>query len=210
LLIAAVALLAVVIGYFAWPSFSSAPGPPPELERQITYWLTVQKMREGRMYEDPFDSAGQETLESGWKFRLNGVSPQTGYFYLLNETPASNGAAGYSLLFPSPSINDGSARAPARQPIQTGWYLLGGADRSEKLWLVWAERAVSELEAVKGVFNPVDKGVISDQNRLHAIRELLSKHSQAETGVKMEKINERMVVKGRAGLLAQPVELRRR
>jgi serine/threonine protein kinase len=207
LLIAAIPLLVSVIGFFAWSSLSTMP---PEPERQITYWLTVQKMRDGKEYEEPFESAGQEIFESGWKFRLNGVGPQTGYFYLLNEVPASGGAIGYSLLFPSPSINNGSARMSARQPIQTGWYLLSGGDGTERLWLVWAEQAVSELEAVKGAVNPKDKGVINDQNQLHAIRELLNKHSQVEPEVKTEKINKQTDVKVRSGLLVHPVELRRR
>jgi hypothetical protein len=207
LFIAAIPLLLFVIGLFAWSSLSTTP---PEPERQIAYWLTVQKMRDGKGYEEPFESAGQEVFESGWKFRLNGVGPQTGYFYLLDEVPASGVGVGYSLLFPSPSINNGSALAPANQPIQTGWYLLSGGDGTERLWLVWAEQAVSELEAVKGAVNPKDKGMINDQSRLRAIRELLSEHSHIEPEIKTDKINKQTNVKGRVGLLVHPIELSRR
>jgi serine/threonine protein kinase len=207
LFIALIPLFLSVIGLFAWWSLSTTP---PEPERQITYWLTVQKMRDGKEYEEPFESAGQEIFESGWKFRLNGVGPQTGYFYLLDEVPASGGGVGYSLLFPSPSINNGSARAPANRPIQTGWYLLSGGDGTERLWLVWAEQAASELEAVKGAVNPKDKGMINDQSRLRAIRELLSKYSHVEPEIKTDKINKQTNVKGQAGLLVHPIELSRR
>jgi serine/threonine protein kinase len=207
LLIAAIPLLVSVIGFFAWSSLITAP---PEPERRVTYWLTVQKMRDGKEYEEPFESAGQETLESGWKFRINCVGGRPGYFYLLNEVPASSGAIGYSLLFPSPSINSGSARIEAHQPIQTGWYFLSGGDGAERLWLVWAAQAVGELEAVKGVFNPQDKGMIKDRNRLHAIRQLLNEHFQSQPETQTDLVNKQTVVKVRAGLLAHPVELRRR
>jgi hypothetical protein len=196
-----------VIGFFAWSSLSTAP---PEPERRITYWLTVQKMRDGEEYEEPVESAGQEVFESGWKFRLNIVGRRPGYFYLLNEVPASSGAIGYSLLFPSPSINNGSARAPAHQPIHTGWYFLTGGDGVERLWLVWTEQAVSELEVIKGVVNPRDKGMINDPNRLRSIRELLNKYSEALPEIEADMINKRTDVKTWAGLLVHPVELKRR
>ncbi len=213
LLMAAIPLLLLTIAFFAWPALrhkssnsTSAPAP----ERQITYWLTVQKMRGGREYEEPFESTGREIFESGWKFRLNLVSPQPGYFYMLNEGPASSGAISYSLLFPSPSINEGSARTGADQPIQTGWYILSEHQGTERLWLIWSAQAVSELEAVKGVFNSTDKGVINNQNRLYAIREFLNKHSQAKPEVKTDKVNRRTEVKGLAELIIHLVELEHR
>jgi hypothetical protein len=69
---------------------------------------------------------------------------------------------------------------------------------------------VGELEAVKGAVNPKDKGVINDQNQLHAIRELLKKHSQAKSEINTNEINKQTDVKDSANLLVHPVELRRR
>ncbi|HKQ79521.1 MAG TPA: serine/threonine-protein kinase [Blastocatellia bacterium] len=213
LLMAAIALLAPMIVFFAWSSLrpessnsTSAPAP----ERQITYWLTIQKMRGGTEYEKPFESTGQEIFETGWRFRINFVSPQSGHFYLLTEAPVSGGAIGHSLLFPTPSNNNGSARMTAGQPVQTGWYVFSGRKKSEKLWLIWSADAVSELEAVKGAFNPTDKGVIRSQGQLDAIRELLSKHSQVKPEIKTDKVNSRTEVKGRAESLVHLVELERR
>ena len=35
-------------------------------ERSLNYSLTVQKMRDGKPYQDEFESSGQEIFENGW------------------------------------------------------------------------------------------------------------------------------------------------
>jgi serine/threonine protein kinase len=212
LLAGTVFLLAAVAVFFAWSGLrrQSPPPPRPAPERRVDYWLTVQRMRDGRVYQDPFESTGQEIFESGWKFKLNFGSPQPGYFYLLNEGPTSGGAISYSLLFPSPSINNGSAQTAADQPIQTGWYFLSEHPGTERLWLVWAAQAVSELEAVKGVFNPKDKGVITDQRLLYSVRELLNGRSREPAEVKIDKIHKHTDVVSRSETIVHLVELEHR
>jgi serine/threonine protein kinase len=210
--IGAILLVASVACFFAWSYFRPKTSTPPAStpERRISYWLTVQRMRNDREYEAPFESSGREIFESGWKFRLNLNSPQSGYVYLLNEGPTSGGAISYSLLFPSPSIHNGSAQIAADQPIQTGWYFLSEHAGTERLWIVWAAQPAPELEAVKGVFNSIDKGVIRDQKLLYNVRELLNKDSQAKPEIITDKINERTEVKFRAESLVQALELEHR
>jgi serine/threonine protein kinase len=211
LLIAAIILVGAVIVFFVWPRLKSSTPPATQApERQISYSLTVQKMRDGREYQEPFEATGQEIFESGWKFKLNFKSPQPGYFYLLNEGPTSEGAIRYVLLFPSPLINDGSAQTPANQQIQTGWYLLSERKGTERLWLVWAAQAVRELEAVKGLVNPRDKGVISSAAELNEVRELLNKHAQSKPEVKIDKLGSRREVTSRSDLLLHLFELEHR
>jgi len=211
LIITAIILVGAVIVFFVWsrPKSSTAPATRAP-ERQLSYSLTVQKMRDGREYQEPFESTGQEIFESGWKFRLNFNSPQPGYFYMLNEGPTSGGAIRYVLLFPSPSINNGSAQASANQQIQTGWYLLGERKGTERLWLVWAAQAVRELEAVKGAVNPRDKGVIGSAAELNEVRELLNKHAQSKPEVKIDKLAKRTEITSRGDLLLHPFELEHR
>jgi len=211
LLITAIILVGAVIGFLVWSRPKSSTPPATQApQRQISYSLMVQKMRDRREYQEPFESTGQEIFESGWKFRLNGVSPQPGYFYLLNEGPTSEGAIKYTILFPSPSINNGSAQASANQRIETGWYLLGEGKGTERLWLVWAPQAVRELEAVKGVVNPRNKGVISGAAELNEVRELLNKHAQSKPEVKIDKLGRRTEVTGRGDLLLHLFELEHR
>ncbi|HEX8652145.1 MAG TPA: serine/threonine-protein kinase [Pyrinomonadaceae bacterium] len=161
-------------------SSASSSSPPPATaspQRTLNYWLTVQKMRDGKPYQEQFDSSGQEIFENGWKFRFNASSPQTGHLYLLNEGPAEGGLTTYNLLFPTPSFNNGSPQLSADQRMQTGWYVFDEHQGTEKFWIVWAAQPVAELEAVKGVVNPQDKGEIGDQQQRDAIRDLLAKES---------------------------------
>jgi serine/threonine protein kinase len=208
LLITAIILVGAVIGFFVWSRLKSSTQPATQApERQISYSLTVQRMRDGEEYQEPFEATGQEIFESGWRFKLNLNSPQPGYFYLLNEGPTSEGAIRYALLFPSPSINDGSAQASANQQIQTGWYVMGEHEGTERLWLVWAAQAVRELEAVKGVVNPRDKGVIRNAAELNEVRALLNKHAQSKPEVKIDKLGRRTEVTTHGDLLLHLFEL---
>ncbi|MDQ2855607.1 MAG: serine/threonine protein kinase, partial [Acidobacteriota bacterium] len=92
----ALALIAVLIvgGYFAitkwhsWFGATKTESGPPLAQRSLVYSLTVQKFHDGKAYDRPFETSGQEIFENGWKFQLNISSPQAGYLYLLNEGPA--------------------------------------------------------------------------------------------------------------------------
>jgi hypothetical protein len=178
---------------------------PAETDRNLSYKLTVQKMRNGRPYQDEFESSGQEIFENGWKFRMNMNSPQTGYLYLLNEGPAAGGETTYNMLFPAPSTNSGSPYVAANQKIETGWMVFDENQGTEKFWMIWAAEAVPELEAVKGVVNPTDKGEIKDSGQSKAVRQFLNKHSSAP-GEK-DKTKKQTNVKAKANVLVHHVEL---
>jgi serine/threonine protein kinase len=163
-------------------------GPPIGTERHLNFWLTVQKMRDGKPYQDPFDSSGQEIFEDGWKFRMNLSSPESGFLYLLNEGPALEGATTLTLLFPNPFINSGSPQVSSDQQTQTGWMVFDKSQGTENFWLVWSANPIAELEAVKGVVNNVDKGSIKDANQAEAVRKFLSaSRPTAETQKDSEK-----------------------
>src|SRR5262245_484287 len=211
LILVTILLIIAASGFFAWSSLrpkSSTPTAPTAPERQISYSITIQKMRDGNPYQEPFESTGQKIFENGWKFKLNFSSQQPGFLYLLNEGPTSGGAISFNLLFPFPSINKGSAQIAAGQGIQTGWYVLSEHQGTERLWLVWAAQAAPELEAVKGVVNPRDKGVISDPAQLDAARRLLSHYPVAKP--EKDPVKEQMNVRGRSEVLLNLVELKHR
>jgi len=87
---------------------------------------------------------------------------------------------------------------------------LGERKGTERLWLVWAAQAVRELEAVKGLVNPRDKGVISSAVELNEVRELLNKHAQSKPEVKIDKLGRRTEVTSRGALLLHLFELEHR
>jgi serine/threonine protein kinase len=209
LLIAAIMLVVAAIGYFTWLSLRpQSPSPAPE--RLISFSLTVQKMRDGKEIEEPFESTASQVFDSGWKFRLNLTSPQSGHLYLLNENLAANGAISFYLLFPFPTINNGSAQMIAGQRLQTGWYVMSEQKGTERLWLIWAAQPAGELEAVKGVVNPKEKGLIAHPGQLYAVREFLNKHGQSPLEVKTEESAKLTSVAGRGETIVHLIELERR
>jgi hypothetical protein len=66
------------------------------------------------------------------------------------------------------------------------------------------------LEAVKGLVNPRDKGVISSAAELNEVRELLNKHAQSKPEVKFDKLRRRTDVTSRGALLLHLFELEHR
>ncbi len=148
------------------------PAPPvaPAPAQTLSVWLTVQRFRDDKPYQTEFISSGQDIFESGWKFRLNASSPDRTYLYVVNEGKGDGDAMTLHLLFPAPGINEGSAQLSPGGAMQTGWYVFTKNPGTESFWLVAAREPVPQLEAVKGVVNPRDQGLVSDVAQLAAIR----------------------------------------
>jgi len=216
LLIAVAALLVIaVIGIVAWnqlrplpsaPATSAPITPPVGPERRLSYSLTVQKMRDGKPYQEPFESSGQEIFENGYKFRLNFSSPQAGHLYLLNEGPDAGGKITYNLLFATPITNTGQAQPEGKQRIQTGWYKFDEHPGTEKFWLIWAAAPVRELEAVKGAINPT----LTDPNQIKAVQEFLNTSAASKPEIEKDKVKKQTNVKGRGEILVSLIELEHR
>jgi serine/threonine protein kinase len=177
-------------------------------ERNVSYWLTVQKMHDGRPEQDEFESSGREIFGNGWKFIMNISSPEAGYLYLLNEGPAAGGTTALNVLFPAPSTNSGASYVAANQQIKTGWIQFDENQGTEKFWLVWAASPVPELEAVKGAVNEKDKGTINDRNQATAVRDLLtSSYASSKPEVKKDNLKKQTNVKAKGDVVVSFVEL---
>ena len=176
-------------------------------ERLLAYSLTVQKMRDGKPFQDQFESSGQEIFENGWKFRINLSSPQDGYLYLLNEGPASGDVTTYNVLFPESKTNGGSPRVTANQKLQTAWMRFDDHQGTENFWLVWSASPVPELEAVTGAVNDRDLGEIKDAAKARTVRDFLKQHSSAKPEVTKDSAKKQSVVKARTDVLVDPIEL---
>ncbi|MDX2030359.1 MAG: protein kinase [Blastocatellia bacterium] len=204
------ALLSLLVlfagGLFAWNVWETKPAPAAA-EREISYSLLVQRMRDGQPFREPFEATGRELFEDGWKFRFQFSSPQSGFVYLLNEGPVAQGAISYQYLFPSPGVNNGAAQLAANQPIQTGWYVIGEAHGTERLLLVWSKEPVQEFEAVKGVVNPIDRGGIHDPVQLSALRQFLNRHTQSKPQVDVGAARKQITLRGRGDVFIHAIEL---
>jgi hypothetical protein len=200
------AIVGVTIWYFR--SSRNVEGTSPTApERVLNYGLTVQKMRDGQPFQEPFASSGQEIFESGWKFRMDISSPQSGCLYLVNEGPSESGEITYNMLFPAPATNSGSPYLDANQKIQTGWMVFVEGHGTENFWIVWAAEAVPELEAVKDVVNEKDKGAIRDRDQAKAVREFLARHASPKPIVETDRAIKKSSVKASGQVLVSLIEL---
>jgi serine/threonine-protein kinase len=197
-------LVAAIVGgaLFAWKR--GALSSPPE--QTLTYSLTVQKMRDGKPFQDEFESSGLEIFENGWKFRMNLATPHEGYLYLLNEGPAGN-AVTYNMLFPETKTNNGSPKVTADQKLQTAWMRFDDHQGTEKFWIVYSPAPVKELEAITDKVNDTDQGEIKDSAQSRAVRDFLQRHSSTTPEVTKDSARKLTTVKGKGDVLVNAIEL---
>lgn len=211
-LLGAILLLSGLIGGLYWynkgqGTSSTFVGNKPGVERNLSYSLTVQKMRDGKPYQDEFDSSGLEIFENGWKFRMNISSPQAGYLYLLNEGPAADGRTTFNVLFPAQSSNSGSPYVSANERVQTGWMVFDNHQGTEKFWIVWSAEGVSQLEAVRDVVNDKDKGTIQAEGQAKAVSAFLAQHSSSTVQLETDKKTKQTTARVNSDILVNPIEL---
>jgi len=183
--------------------------------RELSYWLTVQRDPKRYPGSKPFLLPGEILFSVGDHVRLNISSPQTGYLYVINEGPAqTNGLPELNVLFPDTITNGGSAEIKADQTVQIprpsrkpgqDWFIFDQEEGLEKIWLVWSERNVPELEAVKGWANPKNEGEIGDPGQIKAVAEYLAAHAVANP--EKDEMSKRTKLKSKDGVLVALVKL---
>jgi hypothetical protein len=172
----------------------------------VSYSLLVQKMRDGKPYQEPFESSGQEIFENGYKFIFRAASAQPGYFYLLNEGAPESGVRGFTMLYPTPK----KIGATASAQIQTGWNHFGGQAGTEQLWLIFADKPVAELEAARATAFQNEKGALTDAAQARSVREFLTSHAAQKPEVSKDTAQKLTVIKGAGEVLVYLVELEHR
>lgn len=189
-----------------------APLPSPLIDR-MSYWMMVQKYRDGRPYQEPFKLAGEINFENDYHVRLHITNRQSGFLYIINEGPdLTDGLPSYVLLFPSPTANQGSAQLTANQqiaiPERGDGFVFDSEQGTEKLWLVWSASRVPEVEIVKDVANPKDRGAITGPERVRALRDWLAKNNQpSQLALEKDEQNKQTNVKGRGETLVHQIRL---
>jgi hypothetical protein len=105
--------------------------------------------------------------------------------YILNEGPVS-GSPEYNVVFPTPTANNGASLVPASETIQIpkeSWLRFDTQKGVEKLWLVFSEDVVSELEPVKQFAGVETGGLITDPALNKSIKNFLDTHATTKAGV---------------------------
>jgi len=197
-----------------WPRAGSTPPPPAPLvaapERKVTYWITVQKYRNGSAYEAPFRLRDDINFEKDYRIRLTVSSPQRGRLYLLNEGAAGGPAATFNLLFPSATTDEAAAELKDGQEIQIpkqSWFQFDAEQGSEKIWMVWADKSVPELESAKRFANDKDRGEIKSADVNAQIRAFLNTHSSPAPAVERDADKKETAVKAAGDILVHAIKL---
>lgn len=201
--IAATVVAIAIVGWLVVDRFWTTGISLDDLNKKIetreqfpafNYWVMVQKYRAGKPYQSPFRLAGELIFENDYHVQLNVGTARSGFLYIVNESPQPvNGLPEYVTLFPSPTANESKAELVANQQItipEIGDGFFFDKDQgTEKLWLIWSSGSLPELEAVKSLANPKDKGQISDPAQILLIRDLISKHNASPATVAKDEAN---------------------
>jgi serine/threonine protein kinase len=184
-----------------------ASGPVAKPQRSFSYWLTVQKVRDGKNYQEPFLSSGQEIFENGYKFRLNISSPDPGYLYVLNDGPPEQDGTSLTMVYPTPSRDNALI---SRQPVHTNWNTFRGQAGTENLWIVWSTAPVSQLESAKREAFESRKGALTNAESIRAVREFLSTYSEPKPETTKDTTAQQTQVRGTGDVVVTLAQLEHR
>lgn len=203
-----------IMGAILWQRRISTPvitTPTTGTERALTYWITVQKYRDGKPYQEPFRLSDDINFEKDYRIRLHITSAQSGRLYLLNEGPAgTDEIPTFNVMFPSETANNGLAFLTNSQEIQIpqqSWFQFDGQQGTEKIWLVWATEDVPELEAVKGFANPKDRGVINSPALRTTVNQFLKAHTSPGASIERNQETKDTLVRAKGDILVHVIKL---
>lgn len=197
-------------GIYKYTQPEQTPGALNGPSHAFTYFLSVQKMRDGKPYQDPYPSTGEVSFETGYKFRLNVQSPDGGYLYLFNEGPPAPDGTSFTIIYPTPATNDGSAALAKNQLVSTNWNTFTEPAGTENFWIVWSANPVSELENAKAEAFKHPKGALMGQMLMTVKEFLFAKQLEVKTRSTKDKGKQIVTVRGTGDLLIKPVEFEHR
>ncbi|HJZ13670.1 MAG TPA: DUF4384 domain-containing protein, partial [Acidobacteriota bacterium] len=127
--------------------------------------------------------AKEVVFEKDYTIQLSFSSNESGYLYLINEGPVQRyDRPSYNVLFPR---SNASAQLMPAEIVQipsesdsARWIKFDEEAGTEKLWMIWADEPVAELEAVKSVANPQEKGVVSNPDQLTSLEKFFAERSK--------------------------------
>ncbi|MDQ3130219.1 MAG: protein kinase [Acidobacteriota bacterium] len=153
----------------------------PQLARSVHYSLLVQKMRDGKKFQEPFESSGQEIFENGYRFQMRLTASENGFLYLFNEGLNDKSEKVFQIIFPTPLTRNGSAEVGAEQKIETGWNEFDGKAGTENFWIIWNKEKIDIIEKVIENAFLSDTGAVTDKVLEGNLREFIGENKKSET-----------------------------
>jgi serine/threonine protein kinase len=170
--------------------------PAPNLpELSLNYHIMMQKTANSK----PFRIAKELLFEKGNRVQLFVTAPQTGNLYLINEGPG-----GYVVLFPSTLNNNGSSVISSNQEIQIpgkGAFVFDAEEGTEKIWMVYSKKEVPDLENLKSVATPEQKGELKDSAMVQKVAAFMKNHPADQTESKRDLDQNQTILKAKGDTL---------
>ena len=181
--------------------------PPP---RVLNYSLLVQKMRDGKEYQEPFESSGQEIFENGYKFQMRFTPPDNGFFYVFAEGLNDKGDKVFNIIFPTPLKNDGKAVVKNNQIYETGWNQFGGTAGTENFWIIWSKDKTDIAEKSRANAFLSDTGELTDKSLVIELGKYLEINNATNSAVSKDTENKLTKVEFKGDSTAYLVHLEHR
>jgi hypothetical protein len=190
---------------------TTPPATPAAAEQALTYSITVQKYRDNKPFEAPFQLAKEMLFERDYQIRLNVSSAQSGFLYILNEGPHEKGQPGeFVVLFPSPTSNSGSALISENQPIQIpekSWIKFDQERGTERVWLVFSRSALPELEPARSFASVKSQGLITDTAVRDRVQMFLRTHAEEKSSITQNAEQKETRISNREEVLVHAIDL---
>lgn len=180
----------VILGWWLWTkSDESQAGRNANAEttvkpssHNLSYSLLVQKMRDGREFQEPFESSGQEIFENGYKFQMRFTPSESGFFYIFAEGLNDKNEKTFNIIFPTPLKNEGKSEIAANRRYETGWNQFGGTAGTEKFWIIWNKKRPEIAEkSLENAFQ--NNGKLTDKNLTKDLRNFLENGRKNKTNL---------------------------
>jgi hypothetical protein len=137
---------------------------------------------------------------------------------VLNEGPPDqvSNLANYVMLFPDADTSNWSAAVSASRAVQipqpserpeVDWIQFDKERGTEKFWLVWSERSVPELEAVKHLANPTEAGAITNPDQIIPIAQYLARHYANKPAVVKDEEQKQITFKAKGETLVALIRI---
>lgn len=209
LLIAGLMIFILLAGSGIYLAWKFAKTPVATAPRVLNYSLRVQKIRDGKEYQEPFDSSGQEIFENGYKFQMRFTPPENGFFYVFAEGLNGNGDKVFNIIFPTPLKNDGKAVVTANQTYETGWNKFGGTAGTENFWMIWSKNKPEIAEkARENAF--LSAGELTNKNLANELGKYLQANNTTNASVSKDSGNKLTRVEFNGDSIAYLIELEHR
>ena len=183
----------------------------PLAEHALTYSITVQKYRDNKPFDVPFQLAKEIVFERDYQIRLNVSSRQPGFLYILNEGPhEKDQPAEFVVLFPSTTTSEGSALITEKQRIQIperSWIQFDTEKGTERIWLIFAPNAISELEPIRSYATQKTRGLITDAAVRDSVQQFLRTHAGDKPTVQQNGESKETRVSSTSNILVHFIDL---